>query len=246
VQGSADARDTEKIVPDWKFYVISILSCCLTKGMIFSYAFAFRWFGMFPLLFLVGYGYKTTWWLAAGAFIFAFVIRLVLIKIEIASGLVRNAWAISLSGILILPALVIALLRRGVLCVIGLYGVRAGHRPACLMPRLADNQRTRGADGNGARRMTDGEGDLPDTAAQAAWRVEFEQAGESEVRQNLSNAAIYNSEPKRAFARQWLRQQERAHEIREHEIYSYTQWTFWAAVAAVIVGIIGIMVASLH
>ncbi len=121
-------------MPDWKFYVISILSCCvfyfrghqashivaittgqaelnpaLIKGMIFSYAFAFRWFGVFPLLFLVWYGYKTTWWLAAGAFIFAFVIRLVLTKIEIVSGLVRNAWAISLSGIVILPALVITL-----------------------------------------------------------------------------------------------------------------------------------------
>jgi hypothetical protein len=78
------------------------------------------------------------------------------------------------------------------------------------------------------------------------WRDEFAKAGATQVRQNLSNAAIYNTEPKRIFARQWLRENECARELREQEIYSYTRRTFWAAVAAVIVGIVGIVATLLH
>ena len=80
---------------------------------------------------------------------------------------------------------------------------------------------------------------MPVTEEPAKWRVEFEEAGESEVRQNFPNGAIYNSPPKRDFARQWSREQERARELREQQIYSYTRRTFWAAIAAMIVGGIG-------
>lgn len=51
---------------------------------------------------------------------------------------------------------------------------------------------------------------IPETAEQAKWRAEFQEAGENEVRQNLLNGAIYNSPPKRDFARQWLREHARA------------------------------------
>jgi hypothetical protein len=87
---------------------------------------------------------------------------------------------------------------------------------------------------------------VPDTAEQSNWRVEFQQAGECEVRQNLLNAAIYNNAAKRGFARQWLREQERARQLREQQIHSYTQYTFWAAVAAVIVGVTAVVVTCLH
>ncbi len=78
------------------------------------------------------------------------------------------------------------------------------------------------------------------------WRDEFAKAGAAQVRQNLSNAAIYNTEPKRIFALRWLRENECARELREQETYRYTRRTFWAAVAAVIVGIIGIVATLLH
>jgi hypothetical protein len=57
---------------------------------------------------------------------------------------------------------------------------------------------------------------------------------------------IYNSQPKRIFALHWLRQQERAAELREQEIYSYTRRTYWAAVAAVILAIFGLMAMLMH
>jgi hypothetical protein len=86
----------------------------------------------------------------------------------------------------------------------------------------------------------------PPTDDEVHWREEFAKTGVTQVRQNLSNGAIYNSQPKRIFALQWLRQQERAGELREQEIHSYTRRTYWAAVAAVIVGIIGIVATLLH
>jgi hypothetical protein len=79
---------------------------------------------------------------------------------------------------------------------------------------------------------------------QANWRIEFEKTGEAQVRQNLSNPAIYNSPAKSDFARQWLREREGAREQREQQIHSYTRRTLWAAVAAVVVGLIAIIIAG--
>jgi hypothetical protein len=90
------------------------------------------------------------------------------------------------------------------------------------------------------------------TDEQANWRIEFEKTGEAQVRQNLSNPAIYNSPAKSDFARQWLRereaareQREAAREQREEQTYSYTRRTLWAALAAVLVGVIAVIVAGL-
>jgi hypothetical protein len=82
------------------------------------------------------------------------------------------------------------------------------------------------------------------TDEQANWRIEFEKTGEAQVRQNLSNPAIYNSPAKSDFARQWLREREAAPEQREQQTYSYTRRTLWAAVAAVLVGVIAIIIAG--
>jgi hypothetical protein len=79
---------------------------------------------------------------------------------------------------------------------------------------------------------------------QTNWRIEFEKTGEAEVRQNLSNPAIYNSPAKADFARQWLREREGAREQREQQIHSYTRRTLLAAVAGVVVGLVAILIAG--
>jgi hypothetical protein len=54
---------------------------------------------------------------------------------------------------------------------------------------------------------------------QANWRIEFEKTGEAQVRQNLSNPAIYNSPAKSDFARQWLREREGARAARAADTF---------------------------
>jgi hypothetical protein len=58
-----------------------------------------------PWLFLIWYGYKTIWWYAVGVLAIGFVFQLLWTKIGIVTGAVKNAWAISLIGIPIIPAL---------------------------------------------------------------------------------------------------------------------------------------------
>jgi hypothetical protein len=58
-----------------------------------------------PWLFLVWYGYKTVWWYAFAVFGIGLVFRLIWTKIGIVTGAIRNAWAISLIGIPIIPVL---------------------------------------------------------------------------------------------------------------------------------------------
>jgi hypothetical protein len=84
------------------------------------------------------------------------------------------------------------------------------------------------------------------TGDEVQWRDEFAKTGATQVRENLSNPAIYNSVPKRNFALQWLRDKECASELREQETYRYVRRTFWAAIAAVLVGIIGIVATLLR
>ena len=84
------------------------------------------------------------------------------------------------------------------------------------------------------------------TDDEVKWQDEFVKTGATQVRENLSNPAIYKSEPKRVVSLYWLREKECARELREQETYSYTRRTFWAAVVAVIVGIIGIVATLLH
>jgi hypothetical protein len=84
---------------------------------------------------------------------------------------------------------------------------------------------------------------MSDPAEEAKWRAEFDQAGETEVRDGFG---LINHEPKRQFAFRWLREQDRARTIREQQTYTYVRWTLWAAVAAVIVGIIGVVVTLIH
>jgi hypothetical protein len=74
----------------------------------------------------------------------------------------------------------------------------------------------------------------PDTDEEAIWRAEFDEAGEIEVRDNLS---LDNYEPRRQFAFRWLREQVKANRRREQQMHRYVRLTFWAAVGAVVLGI---------
>jgi hypothetical protein len=81
----------------------------------------------------------------------------------------------------------------------------------------------------------------PDTEDEVKWRTEFDDAGEIEVRENLSHGGMIVPEPKRHFAFRWLREQVKAKKLREQQLYRYAQWTFWAAVSAVVIGIFSLM-----
>jgi hypothetical protein len=83
---------------------------------------------------------------------------------------------------------------------------------------------------------------MSDTEDEAKWRAEFDQAGETEIRDGLK---LINHEPKRQFAFRWLREQSKARQLREEEMHWYAQRTFWAAIAAVVVGVIGVLVTLL-
>jgi hypothetical protein len=100
----------EEAVPDTTFYLIAALSGftnylvdhqashivaissgqatlnpLLARALRFSHGFSFRWLGFTPLLFMVWYGYKTTWWNAVGAFVLAFLFHLVITNVPIPS-----------------------------------------------------------------------------------------------------------------------------------------------------------------
>ena len=77
--------------------------------LIGSYRWVYRWLVYLPWAFLVWYGYKTVWWLAVGAWVAGWIFQLVLVKIEMATGLTRSAWAISLVGIPVIPVLIIVM-----------------------------------------------------------------------------------------------------------------------------------------
>jgi hypothetical protein len=84
---------------------------------------------------------------------------------------------------------------------------------------------------------------MPDTAEETAWRAEFEADGERQVHDTaMFNDTASYPPPKRLFALQWLRDQEKARKDQEEETRRHVRWTFWAAVAAVAVGIVGILV----
>jgi hypothetical protein len=61
------------------------------------------------LIFLAWFAYMDGISHAAGLFVLSFVVRLALVKLENVLGLTQRAWAISLSGIVAVPALLITL-----------------------------------------------------------------------------------------------------------------------------------------
>ena len=81
---------------------------------------------------------------------------------------------------------------------------------------------------------------MPNAEEEAAWRAEFEAAGETEVRDRLYSN-MYPGE-KNSAAFRWLRQQAHARTLREQRAYRITWLTLFVAIAAVIVGIIGVAV----
>src|SRR5437879_537507 len=71
----------------------------------------YNWLLFMPWLFLIWYGYKTVWWYAVGAFVIAWVFRLLWTKIGVVTGAIKNAWAISLVGIPIIPVLLLVMVK---------------------------------------------------------------------------------------------------------------------------------------
>jgi hypothetical protein len=67
----------------------------------------YNWLFFVPWLLLIWYGYKTVWWYAVRAFLVSWVFRLIWTKIAMITGLVKNAWALSLIGIPAIPALLL-------------------------------------------------------------------------------------------------------------------------------------------
>lgn len=77
--------------------------------VLLSILLIYNWLFFVPWLFVVWYGHKTVWWYAVGVFVIGWVSRLVWTKIGMVTGLIKNAWAISLVGILIIPALLLCM-----------------------------------------------------------------------------------------------------------------------------------------
>lgn len=87
---------------------------------------------------------------------------------------------------------------------------------------------------------------MPNAEEEAAWRAEFEAAGESEVRDVIYRGPGMYPDPKRLAALRWLREQARGRNLREKQTHRYAWWTLWAAIAAVVVGVVGVAVTWFH
>lgn len=61
------------------------------------------------LLFLVWFGYRTSWYEAVLLFVVSFAVRPLLIVVERGLGLTQRAWLISTSGVILVPTLLATL-----------------------------------------------------------------------------------------------------------------------------------------
>ena len=82
---------------------------------------------------------------------------------------------------------------------------------------------------------------MTDLEQEAAWRTEFEADGERAVLDTICHGPGIYPDPKRLFARYWLREREVARACQEQKMRSYVRYTFWAAVVAVVTGIVGVL-----
>jgi hypothetical protein len=71
---------------------------------------AYHWL-FWPWLFLIWLSYKTAWSYGLAAFVIGLIFRLVWTKISAVTGAIKNAWAISLIGIPIIPVLLIFMIK---------------------------------------------------------------------------------------------------------------------------------------
>jgi hypothetical protein len=77
---------------------------------------------------------------------------------------------------------------------------------------------------------------------ESAWRVEFEETGETLLRDALNRGGVYNHEAKREAALRWLSEQEQARKSREEKMYRLVRWTLLVAVATMIASILSLVV----
>lgn len=80
---------------------------------------------------------------------------------------------------------------------------------------------------------------MSDAAKEAAWRDEFETAGERQVYETAQGRACgVFPEDKRQFALRWVREKERERDVNGRTTDWYVKWTFWAAIVAAIASVI--------
>jgi hypothetical protein len=69
----------------------------------------YNWLAPVSWVFIFWYAFKTVWWYAVGVLVIGFIFRLIWTKLEVVSGLVKNAWVISLVGIPTIPLLLVCM-----------------------------------------------------------------------------------------------------------------------------------------
>jgi hypothetical protein len=93
-------------------HIAAIVSGQATLNPLFLWILlVYNWLFFVPWLFLIWFGYKTSWWYAVGALAIGFVFRLLWTKIGIVTGAIKDAWAISLIGIPIIPVLLLFMVK---------------------------------------------------------------------------------------------------------------------------------------
>src|SRR5262245_50210257 len=81
---------------------------------------------------------------------------------------------------------------------------------------------------------------MTDPDQEAKWRVEFEAAGEDEVRDAINFPQYHDTfqGPRLRCAVLWLREQARERRAQDEKARRYSKWAFWAAVAAAIIALV--------
>jgi hypothetical protein len=72
---------------------------------VFATIWLYHWFWLLPWVFVLWYGFETTWWRAVAALVIGFLFRLFFAALARATGLLRNAWMIAWVGIPLIPFL---------------------------------------------------------------------------------------------------------------------------------------------
>jgi hypothetical protein len=76
--------------------------------VLYGAVWLYHWFAWCPLLVPIYYGYRTVWWHGLVLLVTAVALRFVISVLEGGLKLQRQAWAISLVGLVLIPALAAA------------------------------------------------------------------------------------------------------------------------------------------
>ena len=87
---------------------------------------------------------------------------------------------------------------------------------------------------------------MAEPEVEAAWQVEFERIGATELHDALSSDGGTTDELKSQAALRWLGDEAEARRLQQEHTYHYVRWTFLVAFAAVIAGLITVGLALLR